>query len=361
MDLQSTLREIRATLTGNERRKQSRRLLFEQLNNRSMLAVTATFYECTGVEWAQGAGIVQVNGDAAPNTITIAVMGGNIQVNVAGEGDALGGGGKAVGLVKGIYATLGGDADTLDLSGMTALNGFAAPATEGSCTVAGGVEVIANASGMGTLMGGDGNDTIIGSPYNDSIIGGDGRDSLLGGSGDGADVIYGDLGAHQSNTSGERDTIAGGSGNDSIYGQGAPDNISGEAGHDYIGGGDEGMQWSGEGDTISGGANNDSIFGGDGKDSIWGDAGNDFVQGEGGSDSIRGGANDDSILGGNGSIDYLYGETGNDHVGGDSSDYGWGGEETEDTDKVWGELGHEAEFEGEESAPSGVPQSAQHV
>ncbi|OYU18874.1 MAG: hypothetical protein CFE34_08385, partial [Rhodobacteraceae bacterium PARR1] len=81
----------------------------------------------------------------------------------------------------------------------------------------------------------------------------DGSDSLTGGAGD--DTIFGDVGA---------DTLDGGSGNDSLLGGSGNDVISGGIGNDTLLG-DEGN------DTLDGGAGKDSLTGGDGNDTLLGD------------------------------------------------------------------------------------------
>ena len=65
------------------------------------------------------------------------------------------------------------------------------------------------------------------------------------------------------------------------------------------------------GDTLSGGSGNDTIFGDAGPDTALGGSGNDFINGELGDDRLRGHANHDTLCGGGGA-DYLDGATGDD-------------------------------------------------
>ena len=81
------------------------------------------------------------------------------------------------------------------------------------------------------------------------------------------------------------DTLAGGTGNDSLVGNGGLDVLQGDAGND----------------TIIGGASNDLINGGAGSDAITANAGNDTIDGGDSDDTITMGANftfDDQIDGG---------------------------------------------------------------
>jgi VCBS repeat-containing protein len=100
------------------------------------------------------------------------------------------------------------------------------------------------------------------------------------------------------------DTIDGGAGNDTIFGQNGNDTITGGAGDDWIDGG------SGN-DTIRGGTGADFIDGDTGNDTIYGDDGDDIIYGWTGNDTIQGGAGNDDIVGETGA-DTLYGNGGAD-------------------------------------------------
>lgn len=103
---------------------------------------------------------------------------------------------------------------------------------------------------------------------------------------------------------GGNDTISGGNGDDTIFGQNGNDTIDAGAGNDWVDGG------SGN-DTIRGGAGNDFIDGGAGDDTLYGDDGNDIIYGWTGNDTIYGGAGNDDIVGEAGA-DTLYGGAGAD-------------------------------------------------
>jgi Ca2+-binding RTX toxin-like protein len=128
-------------------------------------------------------------------------------------------------------------------------------------------------------------------------------------------------------------TIQAGSGDDTIIGGSANDNIQGDRGDDVLIGGD-GI------DSIGGGAGNDiiyasgvsggdndssnSLFGGDGNDRMYGSRGQDFMDGYFGNDILYGGSGDDIIQGGFGD-DFIDGEAGDDEIfAGDEDQYGWG-------------------------------------
>ena len=212
-----------------------------------------------------------------------------------------------------------------------------------SCTITGtnrgetlngtaGPDVICGLGGNDTINGLGGNDTIYGGAGNDRINGGTGDDQLIGEAG--ADTLNGGVGADtvdysaasvpltisidsQANDGarGERDAVAtdvenvvGGSGNDSITGSTAANDLDGGTGNDSIigGGGD---------DAIEGGTGNDSISGGSGNDAVDGGVGNDSLVGGVGDDVIDGGAGNDTISGEIGN-DTLDGESGLDQVDG---------------------------------------------
>ena len=184
-------------------------------------------------------------------------------------------------------------------------------------------------AGNDSLSGGDGLDTLFGESGNDTLDGGDGNDSLFGGAG--ADTLLGGNGA---------DTLDGGTGNDSLSGGAGADSLLGGDGNDTLDGGTENDTLSGNSgsdsilggdgnDQLDGGLDNDSLLGGDGADTIFGGAGNDLIYGDNVSST---GANppgyfsDDIIWGGSGA-DTMFGGYGNDtlHVGsGDVANGGTG-------------------------------------
>ncbi len=110
------------------------------------------------------------------------------------------------------------------------------------------------------------------------------------------------------------DTIEGGSGQDTIFGQGGDDSLSGGQGDDSIDGG-EGS------DTLEGGQGQDQLFGGAGEDTITGGEGNDSAFGGDGSDLIVSGAGNDFADGGQASDRFTFDAAGNHTiVGGEDAD-----------------------------------------
>lgn len=159
-------------------------------------------------------------------------------------------------------------------------------------------EVIGGTHVANTIDGGNGNDTIYGEAGNDVIRGGFGKDRLYGGDGD--DNI--------SDLEGD-ELIRGGAGNDTINAGIGLDVVFGEDG-------------------------NDTILLGDGLDEAFGGKGNDNIKGDFGDDALTGDEHDDRLDGGNG-IDALAGSAGNDVLlgglgndtldGGDGNDFLIGG------------------------------------
>lgn len=192
------------------------------------------------------------------------------------------------------------------------------------------------------VNGGFGNDTIIGPAVGEdgaaftTYRGGLGDDTLLGGGR--SEDLFGDAGA---------DYLGGGAGIDSVSYQDSPepvtadaDSVSGDDGaateRDTIASDIEEIIGSRHSDTltsmgqtraiwglggvdlITGGAGDDDLYGGDGEDTIRGDAGADDLRGGRGADHVYGGPDGDLIYGDDGD-DYLDGRDGNDTIHG-----GWG-------------------------------------
>lgn len=90
------------------------------------------------------------------------------------------------------------------------------------------------------------------------------------------------------------DSLDGGDGNDTIFGQYGDDTIEGGADADQIygGAGDDSLDGGDGADTLSGGDGSDTLAGGDGADVLDGGAGDDDIA-VGGSDTATGGSGDD--------------------------------------------------------------------
>ncbi|MDB5823804.1 MAG: hypothetical protein JWR21_2508, partial [Herminiimonas sp.] len=239
-----------------------------------------------------------------------------------------------------------------------------------------GNDVLSGGIGNDTLIGGSGNDTLDGGSGNDILIGGTGNDTYIGGAGvDKADfsaetnAISINL-ASGSGTDGNGDTdtftgvenITAGSGNDTLMGDAAANQLDGGSGNDRISGGagndvliggagidtldysastnavivnmsaaavgavaaNTASDGTGGTDTLSG---FETILGGSGNDSLYGDSldntligndGNDLLSGGAGIDTLQGGAGDDLLRGGAGN-DSLDG--GSNTAFGDTADY----------------------------------------
>jgi ELWxxDGT repeat protein len=168
-----------------------------------------------------------------------------------------------------------------------------------------------------------GDDVITGTGGDDIIFGDAGSDTLIGG--DGNDVLV----AHtvENLFSQEHDSLSGGAGNDTLYGE-AADTLDGGPGFDVLqvindypitldlaaagieyvisGFGDDTytataattaveVYGGGGNDQITGGAYDDRLWGGAGNDTLTGDDGNDVLVGDLGADSLSGGAGNDRL------------------------------------------------------------------
>ncbi|HWS33529.1 MAG TPA: calcium-binding protein [Actinoplanes sp.] len=179
-----------------------------------------------------------------------------------------------------------------------------------------GNDVIHGGNGNDTLGGFGGEDRLFGGNGNDGLDGDDGRDTLDGGAG--SDVLIGDLdparlaadvmrggagvdevryshytkavtvdldgASRDDGAPGEHDTVGadveiltGTSGNDTLIGNAAPNEIDGYGGND----------------AITGGPGNDYLLGSDGNDRFWGSEGNDTIETRGGVNRADGGPGSD--------------------------------------------------------------------
>ncbi|MCZ4351519.1 Hint domain-containing protein [Roseovarius aestuarii] len=221
-----------------------------------------------------------------------------------------------------------------------------------------GDDTLRGDDGNNTLNGGDGDDSLIGGPGNDSILGGDGQDTALGGGGDDyidtsapvgspsdpnfplPDDGFGTTIPEDGDVDNDRDLVAGGAGNDTIFTGDDADTITGGNGDDYI---DAGL----DDDEISGGAGDDYIIGGEGSDTILGGDGNDTIYGginepsanipdatdpelDNADDYIDGGAGDDLIFGEDDN-DTILGGAGNDTIDGGIDDDSIRGQDGDDS------------------------------
>src|SRR5262249_26287477 len=152
-----------ASRSGRERPNRGRFLpTFEPLDDRIVLAVTASFSPTTG--------ILTVLGDTANNTVVVSRdAAGKILVN--GGAVAVQGGTATVANTT-LIQVFGQDGD--DNLSLDEANG-ALPAAN-----------LFGGAGDDTLTGGSGNDMLFGQAGNDSLLGKGGNDSLFGG--DGNDV-----------------------------------------------------------------------------------------------------------------------------------------------------------------------------
>jgi Ca2+-binding RTX toxin-like protein len=211
-----------------------------------------------------------------------------------------------------------GDADVIDLSGVTGGGVTLTLVGNESGTVAGEVSTAsfaeieefiltnqsdtvngAGATSPAVIDAGAGNDSITTGTGNDTVAGGTGNDTVDSGAGN--------------------DVVGGGDGEDELSGGAGEDTLSGDAGDDYLSGG------LGN-DSLLGGDGDDIIEGGDGADTVDGGSGNDFAFGDSGNDLINGGTGDDYLDGGTGD-DILYGDAGTDFlIGGAGNDTLYGGD-----------------------------------
>jgi len=140
------------------------------------------------------------------------------------------------------------------------------------------------------LSGMSGNDTLIGSQAAENIAGGAGNDKIFGDYGD--DILSGGRGRDSIFGGDDDDIITGGSGRDRLHGDDGNDTIDGGDGNDIIYGGSD-DPYGDDRDTLSGGSGNDRIYGGADRDIIDGGDGNDYIYGGEGNDVMTGGAGAD--------------------------------------------------------------------
>jgi Ca2+-binding RTX toxin-like protein len=227
------------------------------------------------------------------------------------------------------------------LTGAAGNDSISAVNSTAGITIFGGSGITDSTDGNDTLGGGTGADTIYGNAGNDVIAGGGGADSINGGIGN--DTISGNFNGTDSSASSSTAMIFGGSGVDSI-------NASTST---------QGLTIFG-GNSINDSADGaDGITGGTGADTIFGNGGDDIIAGGGGADSINGGAGNDSISGNfndstpadlvSGAV--VYGASGNDSIDASTSTQGltiFGGSGVNDSadgsDTIFGGTGGDSIF-----------------
>jgi VCBS repeat-containing protein len=154
-------------------------------------------------------------------------------------------------------------------------------------------------NGIESVAGGSGDDVIFGDGSANILVGGAGSDNIFGGAGN--DLLYGGddtVGDGLFAGAGD-DVVILGNGGGTAKGEGGNDLIYGGTGNDYLYG-------ESDGNPNAADAGNDTIFAGAGNDYIEGDGGNDKLYGEDGNDTIVGGAGNDTIDGGAGDDTIVY-------------------------------------------------------
>lgn len=174
----------------------------------------------------------------------------------------------------------------------------------------GGNDTITTGDDADVIFGGLGNDLIDGGFDADTISGNQGDDTIIGAEGSdlidagwGNDVVYGGYGpdvpdavnildATDLRPENGRDSIRGGLGDDTLFGQDDDDTLDGGQGNDVINAGIDD-------DLAHGGAGNDVLTGGQGVDTLYGDGDRDtFVvntASDGAGDAVYGGAAGDDF------------------------------------------------------------------
>ena len=323
----SAAKEVR-----HRRPRITRQVGIERLENRNLLAVTASF--------SPNSGLLSVLGDAFDNNIEISrADDGRILVNDSEV--AIVGGTPTVNNTNIILAVgVDGDDNIVFNEANGALPGAFLLGGSGNDVLIGGASVDFIFGGSGNdflrgrgnddrLFGGDGNDTQLGDRGNDLVNGQAGRDLLIWNNGDGSDLMEG---------GDDSDTVqvngANGAGDDfsidpngervrfqrnnlglftlnigttedlDVNGQGGDDTIVGSVGLvglielDLDGGEGNDLLIGGDGvDVLRGGAGNDTLIGQKGNDIKLGEDGNDLMvwnNGDG-SDLMEGGDDSDTV------------------------------------------------------------------
>lgn len=275
-------------------------------------------FRINDIDWGNGnhTDIVTVNAfDANNNPVTVSIT--------PGAGDSVFGNTITAEQVAESMADLGGSA-RIDIAGPVSrveiIYGNGQGGTQAVWVGDLHFDTLPQDPGNDSLSGGDGADTIYGQAGNDTLAGDAGADLLDGG--DGNDSLNGGA---------DSDTLIGNAGDDTLQGGAGGDSISGGAGMDYLSYSDSDAAVSIDlgTNTASGGhATGDTLAGG--LDGIIGSAWDDTLtgydaEGPGWTNVIYGGDGND-LIDGAGGDDFLYGDAGNDTlIGGAGADVIEGG------------------------------------
>ena len=304
---------------------------FEALEDRRLLAVTATFSAASGV--------LNVYGDSGDNTIEVSRnAAGAILVN-----------GGAVAIVGGTPTIA--NTSLMNLFGLSGNDTLTLNESNGALPKAnlfggGGNDVLTGGSGADLAFGQSGNDTLLGRGGADMLFGGSNSDTLTGGDAD--DQVFGQSDADRMiwNPGDDTDLNEGGLGTDTVEVNGgngaeaftttangtrvrfdridpAPFSIDIGTSENLMvnanGGND---QFSATGNlaaliaiTVDGGTGDDTLLGSNGSDVLRGGDNNDFIDGQQGNDFIFAGNGDDVMQWdpGDGN-DVVEGQAGNDRL-----------------------------------------------
>lgn len=304
---------------------------FEALEDRRMLAITATF--------SAAAGVLSVYGDSLDNTI-------EVSRNAAG---ALLVNGGAVAIVGGVPTVA--NTSLINLFGLSGNDALSLNEANGALPKAnlfggGGQDTLTGGSGSDLAFGQSGNDTILGKGGFDMLFGGSNNDTLTGGDAD--DQVFGQSDTDRMiwNPGDDTDLNEGGLGTDTVEVNGgngsevftttangtrvrfdrldpAPFAIDIGTSESLVlnaNGGNDSFSATGNlaaliGITVDGGTGDDTILGSNGADLLIGGDNNDFIDGQQGSDVVLAGAGDDTFQWdpGDGS-DILEGQAGTDKL-----------------------------------------------
>ncbi|MBG6074162.1 Ca2+-binding RTX toxin-like protein, partial [Polaromonas sp. CG_9.7] len=156
------------------------------------------------------------------------------------------------------------------------------------------------------------------------------RDTLIGGLG--IDTLWGDGGNDRLDGGYEADKVYGGDGDDIITNLGGDDFLFGDDGNDVISmGSGIVLGFGGRGsDFIMTGPDTQEVFGGEGNDFILGNSGSDLLMGNEGDDWIEGGEGFDGLAGDNSELFFNSPIIGHDVLNGQGNDTDYDGESGDD-------------------------------